>query len=160
MKVPALGPRGEGWVVLQVACLALVAAGALVFPGFAPGGDRGDMRLLGDVLIVAGLALVVWAVATLQQANAFTALPHPRADGTLVETGPYRFLRHPIYSGLILAAIGGSISRESVAAALAALALAIVLDLKRRREELWLAERYPGFAAYRARTHALVPYLY
>lgn len=38
--------------------------------------------------------------------------------------------------------------------------LAIVLDLKRRREEAWLAARYPGYGAYRARTKALIPFLY
>ena len=48
----------------------------------------------------------------------------------------------------------------SVAAGVATLALAVTLDLKRRREELWLAERFEGYAAYRQRTKALIPFLY
>jgi protein-S-isoprenylcysteine O-methyltransferase Ste14 len=146
--------------VLQVACLALVAAAGYLYPGFAPGGDPGIVRLVGDGLIVAGLVLLGWAVAALQPAGAFTALPHPRADGRLVETGPYRLVRHPVYSGLILAAIGATVSRESIGAGLATSALAIVLDLKRRREEAWLLERYPGYADYRLRTKALIPFAY
>lgn len=160
MKLPSLGPRGEGWVALQVACMAAIVLGAFLFPGFAPGGDRGDVRLLGDVVIVGGVAVLAWATAVLRPANAFSALPHPRADGALVDSGPYRYVRHPIYSGLILAGVGALISRKSVAAGLATIVLAIVLDLKRRREEVWLLERYPGYAAYRTRTKALIPFVY
>jgi protein-S-isoprenylcysteine O-methyltransferase Ste14 len=160
VKIPPLGPRGEGWVVLQFACLALVAFGGFLAPGFAPGGDHGEVRLIGDVLLIGGLVIVGWAVAALQPARAFTALPHPRADGSLVESGPYRFVRHPVYSGLILAALGSTISRESLAAGLATIALAVTLDLKRRHEELWLVDRYPNYVPYRTRTKALLPLLY
>jgi protein-S-isoprenylcysteine O-methyltransferase Ste14 len=160
MKLSPLGPHGEGWVILQFTCLGLIAVGGLLAPGFDPGGGRGDVRLAGDALIVGGLVLVGWAVAALLPAQAFTALPQPRRDGTLVETGPYRFVRHPVYSGLILAGIGATIGRESLAAGLATLALVIVLDLKRRREEQWLVERYPGYQAYRRRTKALIPLVY
>lgn len=160
MKLPSLGPRGEGWVVLQVACLALIAEGGLLYPGFAPDDGGGALRAVGDVLIVVGLLLVGWAVVALQPARAFTVLPQPRADGALVETGPFRFIRHPVYSGLILAGIGATMARESLAAGVATIALAIVLDLKRRREEQWLVGRYPAYPSYRARVKALIPFVY
>jgi protein-S-isoprenylcysteine O-methyltransferase Ste14 len=158
--IPSLGPQGEGWVYLQVVCIGLVVLGALLAPGIAVGGSPGTFGVVGDVIIVAALALIVWGLVTLRAARALTAVPYPVADGELVETGPYRFVRHPIYSGLILAAAGASISRESLAAGIATIALAVVLDLKRRREEGWLLERYSGYAAYRTRTRALVPFLY
>ncbi|HYK94482.1 MAG TPA: isoprenylcysteine carboxylmethyltransferase family protein [Candidatus Dormibacteraeota bacterium] len=160
MNLPSLGSRGEGWVVLQFVCLALVAAGGLLYPGFVPGDDLAVLRLVGDLLVVCGLALVAWAIVALQPAKAFTAVPLPRADGALVETGPYRFVRHPVYSGLILAGIGGAVARASLAAGVATIALALVLELKRRREEQWLVERYTGYTAYRARTKALIPFVY
>lgn len=158
--IPSLGPRGEGWVVLQVVCLVLVAAGASLAPGFPAGGNPGAIGLLGDLLIVGGLGLIGWGVLSLRAARALTALPYPRGDSSLVETGAYRLVRHPIYGGLIVAAFGASVARESIAALVATIALAIVLDVKRRREEGWLLERYTGYAAYRARTRALVPFLY
>jgi protein-S-isoprenylcysteine O-methyltransferase Ste14 len=158
--IPSLGARGEGWVVLQVICLAFVALGAFVAPGFAAGEDSGPIGLIGGALVLAGLAFVGWGSASLYAARAFTALPYPTTDGALVETGAYRFVRHPLYGGLIVASVGASLARESLGAFLAAIALAIVFDLKRRREEAWLVDRYAGYAAYRTRTRALVPFLY
>ena len=160
MKLPSLGPRGEGWVALQFVCIGLVAAGGFLFPGSLPGFEDGAVRLLGDIVVVAGLLVIGWAVGALRPARSFTAFPRPLADGALVESGPYRFVRHPIYSGLILTGIGATVSRESAAAGLATIALAIVLDLKRRREESWLVEHYPEYTAYQTRSKALLPFVY
>ena len=57
-------------------------------------------------------------------------------------------------------AIGLAVITPWAGTLIAVALLALVLDLKRRREEVWLLERYPGYAAYRARTRALVPFLY
>jgi protein-S-isoprenylcysteine O-methyltransferase Ste14 len=159
-SIPSLGPRGEGWVVLQFACLALVGIAGRVTSA-ASGSPLGELaRWTGEAAVLAGVALVAGALIELRRGDAFTALPHPRAGGRLVETGPYRFVRHPVYAGLILAALGWAIWRISVLAVLAAALLAVVLDLKRRREEAWLAARFPEYRAYRERTKALVPFVY
>lgn len=144
-------------MILQFVCIGLIAAGGLLLPGSVPGVDRGAVRLAGDVVLVAGLLVIGWAVGALRRARSFTAFPRPLAEGALVESGPYGFVRHPVYSGLILTGLGATVSQESVATGLATVALAVVLDLKRRREELWLVERFPGYAAYRTRTRALIP---
>ena len=107
-----------------------------------------------------GFAVVIAGSIELRRAEAFTVLPNPRAEGKLVETGPYRYIRNPIYAGLILASLGWAVMRVSVLAVLAAVLLAVVLDLKRRREEGWLVERFPGYRAYRERTKAFVPFVY
>ena len=159
MSIPSLGPRGEGWVALQFACLGLIAAGGLIAPTGIPG-DPAVAAILGGILVLAGVALAAWGVLALQSARSFTALPYPRAEGQLVVTGPFRFVRHPIYGGLILLAFGWAASRTSIAALVASIALAIVLDLKRRREEIWLAGRFPGYRDYSSRTKALIPLLY
>jgi protein-S-isoprenylcysteine O-methyltransferase Ste14 len=89
-----------------------------------------------------------------------TALPRPRDDATLVQEGVYGRIRHPIYAGVMALGLGWALASGSLVALLAALALVVVLDLKARREEVWLAERYPDYGAYRARTRRFVPGVY
>ena len=96
----------------------------------------------------------------MRQGRAFTALPRPLETGSLVESGPYRFIRHPIYAGLVVAGVGVAILRLSPIVAVLTALLFVVLDLKRRREEAWLVDRYGEYAAYRRRSRALIPFLY
>lgn len=158
--VPSLGPRGEGWLAIQLVLLALVAVGGVLAPRSAgiTGGTAGTV--VGLVLMVLGGAIAVVGVTALGRGRSMTALPHPRPEGTLVTSGVYARVRHPIYAGLILGALGWSVLLDSWPALLATAALAVVLDLKRRREEAWLLGRFEGYAAYRERTKALIPFLY
>lgn len=161
-RIPTLGPRGEGWVLLQAVLLIAILLAAwysstipiVETPAIALG------REVGAVSLLAALGLIGLSMAFLRGGQALSALPRPLATGSLVAAGPYRFIRHPIYSGLILAGIAVALIRVSLLVALLTLALAIVLDLKRRREEAWLLDRYSDYTAYRAHTKALVPLLY
>jgi len=160
-RLPALGPRGEGWVALQLALMLAVILGAAIQVSPGPeGAIRQIVDAIGRIGLLGGVALIVWSAALLRSSRAFSATPRPLEGSSLVEGGPYRFVRHPIYLGLIVGGIGVAASRASLASLAATVALAIVLDLKRRREEAWLAERFSGYAAYRARTKALIPFVY
>ena len=155
--MPSLGPRGEGWVLIQGVLLVLVAAA-----GWSLGPDwSGPLRLVGVgvgiALIAGGIILVVRGVADL--GGAMTPLPRPREDAALVETGAYALVRHPIYGGLILAAFGWAIAQASIGAAILATVLATFLRLKSMREERWLETRYPEYTAYRARTRRFIPWI-
>jgi protein-S-isoprenylcysteine O-methyltransferase Ste14 len=155
--MPALGPRGEGWVLAQGVFLVLVAAA-----GWSLGPDwSGPLRvgglLLGIALLVSGALLTVRGVVDL--GRALTPLPRPRDDAELVETGAYALVRHPIYGGLILMAFGWAIVRASVLAVILAGVLTAFFHLKSRREERWLEARYPGYAAYQARTGRFIPWV-
>ena len=161
-RIPALGPRGEGWVALQGICLALLVAALYAGPRDL-GEDAamaGTRQLLGYVIGVVGAVMIGSGIGDLRRARSLTALPKPKDDATFVDRGAYRRVRHPIYGGLLLAALGLAVITPWAGTFIAVGLLAIVLDLKRRREEVWLAERYPGYAAYRARTKALIPFLY
>jgi protein-S-isoprenylcysteine O-methyltransferase Ste14 len=68
-------------------------------------------------------------------------------------------VRHPIYSGLILAAFGWAMVQASIVAVVLAGVLAAFLRVKSSREEAWLIQRFPGYAAYRARIPRLIPWL-
>jgi protein-S-isoprenylcysteine O-methyltransferase Ste14 len=85
-------------------------------------------------------------------------MPRPRTGAELVETGVYRFVRHPIYGGLILAAFGWAIAQASVVAVALGVLLAAFLFVKSSREEAWLTQRFPAYEAYRARTRRFLPW--
>ena len=159
-RIPSLGPRGEGWVALQILGLGLVVLAGRMAPFESSSGIPTAAPWIGAVVTLLGIAVVIAGSIELRRAEAFTVLPDPRPGGRLVETGPYRYIRNPIYAGLILASLGWAVTRLSVLAAIAAVFLAIVLDLKRRREEQWLVERFPGYGAYRERTKAFLPFIY
>jgi protein-S-isoprenylcysteine O-methyltransferase Ste14 len=157
---PALGPRGEGWVAIQGVLFAGVGVAGIVASGGWTGPVAGVTLVTGWLLVGAGGILAAAALAGLHGGDALTAVPHPRDEARLIESGPYRLVRHPVYGGLILAAIGWGLIRASPAALVAAAILLGFFDLKRRREEVWLRERFPGYAAYAARTRRLIPWLY
>jgi protein-S-isoprenylcysteine O-methyltransferase Ste14 len=157
MRIPELGPRGEGWVALQ-----LVLLGGIAGCGFVgiywPHPIEGFFVVLGLIVIVAGVA--VFALAVLSLGRSLTPFPRPRDGGELREGGPFRHVRHPIYGGVILLALGWSIAEAPLGLVPTAL-LAAFFDLKARREEVWLGERYPEYAGYLARTpRRFVPWLY
>jgi protein-S-isoprenylcysteine O-methyltransferase Ste14 len=141
---PTPGSRGGGWVVLQFALMAVIAAGWLV-PG-RPGSQVA--HVIGIVLALLGLLLSGWAYRTL--GRSFTPFPVPRPDGELVESGPFRFARHPIYGGGLLLFTGISLSL-GLLGLVGTAALAVVWWRKSDYEEGVLEARFPAYAAYRAR---------
>jgi len=156
-RLPALGPRGEGWVLLQGILLATIAAAGTIGPAWE-GSARSATSAAGVGLLAAGAILLGRGILDLREN--LTPLPHPRADARLVETGAYRLVRHPIYGGLVLGAAGWGLLSASPAAMLGAGVLLVFFDLKSRREEAWLAERFPDYPAYRSRTRRLIPWTY
>ncbi len=159
-RIPALGPRGEGWVVLQVMLLGVIGIGGLASSVTYPDPWSVVGAVAGAVLAACGAVLGVAGVAALQSGHALTAVPRPRDAAHLVETGAYGLVRHPIYGALVLGAVGWALWRGSPVAAVGAAALFVVLDLKRRVEEVWLLERYSGYAAYRLRTRRFIPWIW
>jgi protein-S-isoprenylcysteine O-methyltransferase Ste14 len=89
-----------------------------------------------------------------------TAVPYPKEDAVMVESGAFRFVRHPIYCGIIFGALGWGFINNSLLALLLALALFLLFDKKSRREEQWLTEKYANYTAYQARVRKLIPLIY
>lgn len=147
------GARGEWFFVVQVVLMALVF--------FGPRGSIPSpraWRVFGDVLMVAGCALLV--VGGLSLGRALTPLPFPKDGTKLRQTGLYSLVRHPMYSGGILLAFGWALHVAGWLTLGYAAALFVLLDLKSRREETWLAGRFPEYAAYRQRVRKLIPFVY
>jgi protein-S-isoprenylcysteine O-methyltransferase Ste14 len=149
-------------VALQGICFALIAAAIYAGPHDL-GEDAatlGTRHLLGYMIGLVAALFIGSGIGELRRARAFTAVPRPKDDAAFADRGAYRFVRHPIYGGLILAALGLAVITPWAGTFIATGLLALVLDLKRRREEAWLLDRYPRYAAYRTHTKALIPFVY
>ena len=157
MQIPELGPRGEGWVAVQL--LLIVAIVACGFVGvYWPGSIEGYAVVLGLILALAGAIEFLLGVFAL--GSSLTPFPRPRSGAELRAGGAFRVVRHPVYGGVILLALGWSVAEAPLALAPTAV-LAVFFDLKSRREEAWLGERYPEWAVYAARTpRRFIPWLY
>jgi protein-S-isoprenylcysteine O-methyltransferase Ste14 len=114
---------------------------------------------IGLVLMLAGGTLALVGLVGLGREN-LTALPYPRDESTLVVTGPYRVVRNPIYSGLIFGAFGYALWVNGWLTLCYALLLFVFFDIKSRREERWLAEKFSDYAAYQRRVKKLIPWVY
>jgi len=154
------GKRGEWYLLPQAALFILVAVGPHTWPGlpvWTPGWGRAG-SIGGGLLVLAGALMAGAGVVNL--GRNLTPLPHPKENATLVVTGAYRLVRHPIYSGLIAMALGWGLWVHGWLTIGYAFLLFIFFDLKTRREERWLREKFPAYAAYQRRVRKLIPFVY
>ncbi len=149
-----LGERGEGYVVGQFALLGLLVLALWLTPSFSPPW----LTWLGRGL--AGVGLGVLLLAAWQRGRNLTALPKPWPGGYLVQQGLYRVVRHPIYCGVLLWALGSSLAHLNPWTLGLCGLLFVWLERKASLEERWLEERFPDYAAYRRRTKKLIPWIY
>lgn len=91
-----------------------------------------------------GLVVFAWAVLSLGGRN-FTVMPEPRDRNELSQRGIYRFLRHPMYTAVILCGVAVSFGAPSLARWIALVVCAVVLVLKVRYEEGVLTARHPDY---------------
>ena len=139
--------RGGGWVVAQTVLMVLFVV--LVFlPPFWPH----QLSFVGIPMALTGAAGFVWSARSL--GKSMTPYPRPRETGELIEKGPYRFVRHPIY-------VAGTLEdsptprKNSNPATIGALALGTLRWRKAAIEEQHLAARFPEYEDYRSRVRWL-----
>jgi len=144
---------GSLLVALQVALLAW-----LVVKGVA-GLTVGRLTVDAVALAVAGMALGLWALSANRPGN-FNIRPVPRSGGELVQHGPYRWIRHPMYSALLLVGLAAARLAGDVESWLVLAVLVVVLVIKANVEERGMIERHAGYRDYRERTRRFVPGLY
>jgi protein-S-isoprenylcysteine O-methyltransferase Ste14 len=113
------------------------------------------LTILCGVTTIIGLAVMVIGATGL--GRGLTATPLPNAHAQLRTGGLYRFVRHPIYSGLILTMASFTVASGSALRLLTLGVLILLLTMKARWEETRLARRFDGYADYAARTPRFVP---
>ena len=153
MTLPQLGRRGQGWVWGQFVLAGIVVLVAAVGPRW----PWPATAWLGFALVVTGAALGVWSLRSL--GDSLTPYPRPRSSATLVEHGPYRAVRHPIYSSILVSLLGVCLVGSGWA--LVPLLVLVLWWLgKASVEERFLGQRYPGYADYCARVrYRLIPWV-
>jgi protein-S-isoprenylcysteine O-methyltransferase Ste14 len=135
-----------------------LVAGSGFLGVYWPESVAGVLVVVGLIVGAAGLALLL--IAGVSLGPAFSPLPRPSERGRLNVHGVYRRVRHPIYGGVLLIALGWSLA-ESPLGLIPTAALVVVLDLKARVEEDWLEQRYPEYGPYRKRTpRRFVPWVF
>jgi protein-S-isoprenylcysteine O-methyltransferase Ste14 len=114
---------------------------------------------LSAAVTAAGVAFAIWARATLGRNWSGTVTL--KQDHELIERGPYAIVRHPIYTGFVVAIAGIALELGTVRVLIAVVAIAAAFALKLRVEERFLGEQFgAAHDAYRRRVRALVPYLW
>lgn len=123
---------------------------------FAAAGDL--LPALGALMVAVGLGFAAWGRAHLGQN--WSGIITVKEGHTLVRTGPYRIVRHPIYTGLLLAVIGTAAAIGEWRGVLAIVFVLIGFLRKIRVEERRMSENFPEYAQYRQQTAALIPLFY
>jgi protein-S-isoprenylcysteine O-methyltransferase Ste14 len=151
----------------QVSHLALLAVGATLLAGLWRS-DPLDMRVMsrglatdicGVVLCLLGLVVAIWARRTL--AGNWSSSVNLKQGHELIQRGPYGYVRHPIYSGLLLMFLGTAVAIGRLDAWLGTLVCALGFWIKLRQEEALMMRHFPdAYRSYRRNVKALVPFVF
>jgi protein-S-isoprenylcysteine O-methyltransferase Ste14 len=153
--------RDRGSLYLIIVCVATGFAGAGVIAGDAGAGDLSSARwplfVAGIVLMIAGIVVRQWSVAML--GGSFTVVVRVREGQEVIDTGPYRYVRHPSYTGLLLTCAGYGLALGNWISLLCALLVPLAgtvvrIHVEERALLEGLGEPYRRFAQTRKR---LVP---
>lgn len=145
------GARAPGLVVLSGFVLVRLLGGRYLAVHILP------VRVVGVALVVGGLGLAVWARIYLGRNWGMPMTQ--KEEPELVTSGPYQFIRHPIYSGLLLALLGTALATNLYWLFAFALQGAYFI-IGARVEERIMTRSFPEtYPAYRAATKMLIPFL-
>jgi protein-S-isoprenylcysteine O-methyltransferase Ste14 len=109
------------------------------------------------LLVGGGIAIWAWWVMGLSRLR---IMPHPAQQAKLLRHGPYRFIRHPMYAGLLLASLSCVLWQSSVASSAGWLGLLAVLICKTHIEERLLHAKFCDYETYASRTWRFFPGLW
>jgi protein-S-isoprenylcysteine O-methyltransferase Ste14 len=111
------------------------------------------------VLLAVGGMVGLWALQAmeLRQVKVFPEVP---GQGKLIVLGPYRWIRHPMYTSVLLVTLAWTLGSRLPYRMLWWVGLVMTLSVKLRYEERLLMERFPEYEAYRGQTKRLIPFVW
>lgn len=141
--------KGKILVTIQFGCLFLLAITthwlAMVWWVF--------------LLLAISAALAFWAMASMKLGN-FNVVPTPVANGVMVSRGPYKVIRHPMYSSILIFALAIVSGEFSYVKLIISLVLLAGLVVKMLYEEELLCRQYPDYKGYMDKTKRMVPFVW
>ena len=140
-------------VALQFACMLVLPA--LALPALRQGAIPLATWLLGSTSLV----LMAWTLLHNRLGN-FNIRPLPKTYGSLVTSGPYRWIRHPMYTAVLLGAAALALMAAPTPGWGVWACLALVLLLKSTFEERWMREQHPAYADYATVSKRFVPLIF
>jgi protein-S-isoprenylcysteine O-methyltransferase Ste14 len=156
---------GRGWRVVMLAALivALVlfrsGGGLLRYANTALWPTTLATGVIADALATMGLAVALWARVVL--GGNWSSIPGLKEGHELVEHGPYAYVRHPIYSGVLLMLLGTAVLLGRGGGFAVWVAMFLGSWFKALQEERLLLEHFPAaYAEYKARVKLLVPFVF
>ncbi len=161
MAPPVQAPRGSGigFVLVQAVLLGILFFGPTHFNADASIEPPNDLLLwCGYGIFILGTVIAL--IAAINLGKNLTPLPRPKENAELIQRGLYRFVRHPIYFGVIVLSLGWGLIQQSALVWLYVLIIAIFFDIKSRKEEQWLVERFSAYVGYQGRVRKLIPWIY
>jgi len=153
------GERARYWILLVIAYFLLIKSSSLPHPLdwlFIPRTE--SSAWIGAFLCVSGLAFAIWARITLGRnwSGAITL----KEEHELIERGPYRIVRHPIYTGILAMFAGTAVAIGTFGGFVGVLLLFISSWIKLKREEDLMLKQFPAeYSAYRRRVKRIIPFL-
>jgi protein-S-isoprenylcysteine O-methyltransferase Ste14 len=155
------GDRGEYWVIAQGVLLFAFAFIPPNIPSFIDFRVANWLYISWILTSIFGILAIVFLGRSLfDLGQNLTPLPHPRHEGQLVQTGIYRFVRHPMYSGVIYLALAYTSFQMSWVHLVGSIFLCLFFDAKSRTEEIWLTNKFSDYASYSTSVKKLIPWLY
>lgn len=140
------------YVIVQAVLLVLI-----VFLGQNLGPQLNRSVLLGWICEWVGIVGILVSAASLRKS--LTAVPIPKSDGKLSTTGLYRYVRHPMYTSVLLFAIGIAVRSGTLVKYLLVMALYFLFYAKSKYEEKFLEIKYPEYAEYALRIPRFIPFI-
>lgn len=116
------------------------------------------LRVTGLTFSIMGIALVVISSITLKQN--LTPFPSPKDNSTLITSGVYKYIRHPIYTGILFTIAGYGVYSENTLRLLVFITLLLLFISKLSFEETLLMKKFPEYKVYKTQTAALFPGIY
>jgi len=140
--------RTKGWILvfLQIFALLLLSG----WPPYLP------QSLFAIILFCFGLLLLLYALFSMSR-NSWSAHPQPSPHGTLTKKGPYKWIRHPMYTAVLVIGLVFLVSQPTLTRAVAWCLLLIVFYLKIVLEEKLLSSKYSDYRLYQQKTYRLIP---